>query len=102
MKEEYLVAMQAKITELETQIGALEKKVQTIGDAVKKQECQTHIADFKARKMALLGKLNHLGGLPGDTWRANKTEVDGVYNDLAAYIGKIYAKYTGSSGTGMF
>ena len=101
MKENYRLEMQAKIDALEKQMGEIRARVKTGGDA-QKREYESHLADFQAQKDKLLKKLIEIDAAPEADWQGHKKEAEGLYANLSRYIGKIYAKYTGSGGTGMF
>jgi predicted nucleic acid-binding Zn-ribbon protein len=102
MKEKYRLEMQAKIDGLEKQMHEIESQIKTGNDAAHKQDYENHLADFQSQKNALVSKLNEMSSSPEDAWHDHKKDAEGIYSNLAKYIGRIYAKYTGSGGTGMF
>jgi shikimate 5-dehydrogenase len=102
MKEQYRLEMQAKIDELDKQMAEIEARIKSGDDPAHKKDYEEHLADFHAKKDALASKLHEMSASSEDSWHGHKKDAEGIYSDLARYIGRIYAKYTGSGGTGMF
>jgi len=99
MKETYHREMQAKIDELEKQMADIQSRIKTSGDAAHAKDYESHLADYQAKRDALVSKLNEMGTSHEDAWPGQKKEAEGIYSDLTKYFARIYA---GSGGTGMF
>ncbi|MBF0482441.1 MAG: hypothetical protein HQK81_13775 [Desulfovibrionaceae bacterium] len=102
MKEAYHREMQSKIDELEKQMEEIKAKIKISGDDAHRKDYESHLAEFQAQKDVLTNKLHEMNAAHEDDWHAHKKDAEGIYGNLARYIGKVYAKYTGSGGTGMF
>jgi len=102
MKEAYHRDMLAKIDALEEQMNAIQEQIKTSEDEAHRKEYQSHLAEYQAKRDELAGKLQEMSAAHEDAWHGHKNDADTLYGHLSKYMSKVYAKYTGSGGTGMF